>query len=482
MILAIMRQESYNADILKTYGIHIELKKNGVTVDELLRDIDSPRRRWQKQRANSSPPSSMPQETHVKQGLATGTALGRPLFLGNNESMISIVSMQSLPNGPLSVSKTRHNHWELVVSTGFRRRSQLGTYYSRSRCVSTYSLPQSTDPQRPSTVGMLSSHQLPPLSFGRLSDRTSISMISRDQSSTVSSQEHRDLQIPGMADLRPSTGIDHYRHSRRETMASPRASDSDSSRSADKQESISSQSSTMDDRQIAVGQNISRQELALGYIPEQARPHRPPRPPTSVPSTLRTNLSWQARDDIRRHSAAPDVGGEQLSSRFEPGLRRNAGMKRTKQRMSVVQVHSIDTVMASAEAIVSRQVSERGTIKTLPDSNSECKSGEHETIDLHGSQSSCIEPGTNSGSNETVLAFDSTYHSTICPPSNTSATTELKSNKNVDGTSPIVAKPSSPPTIRIVSHDGQQKEIVAFRGLSPLRILKRTISSTFTKG
>lgn len=85
----------------------------------------------------------------------------RAPFLNSNISNLSLASSRSLTCDKNAA--TAKNNWELVVFTGFKRRSQVPSLYSQSRRFSTYSLPQTKTHARPSSVSMVASEELPSL-------------------------------------------------------------------------------------------------------------------------------------------------------------------------------------------------------------------------------------------------------------------------------------------------------------------------------
>lgn len=410
--------------------------------------------------------------------------LRQPPFMRRNASQVSIASIQSLPSVSHPVLDSKNRCWELIVSTGFRRRSQLGTFYSRSRCVSTYSLPQSIDPQRPSTVGMLSSQQLPPLSFGHFSNTAQALQGGRNRTRTFSSQEYPGLRTLGVPDHHPSSERSYGRSTRPHTAMSPLGSNTGSFKSGDGQDSVSTKSSATEDSSVVFVKG------AVGQEPRPSHQNRmTPRPSRNPgdPSTHRRRFSRIARDDRRRHSSVHDMGVNVTDHTRDIRHPQNFDMDKTKQRVSVVQVHSIDTVMASSNAIVSRQVSERGTIKTVPGAEPtpefipRDKSGQNDS-----QQSSFVFVDSKSSTDSTrgkSFTPNSSETTSIDGSSGATAATEAESSKIGSSTQQRVEQAESTSTIQVASHEGQddRPQATTFRGLSPLGIIRRTISSTFTK-
>lgn len=194
-------------DILRTYGIQVELRKGGTTLKKKPinpRKLDKNLKK--KSESNSSDSALASSNNSVNEGISrSGSMISlqsfsiRPPFLQRSASEVSVASSRSFFQ---QANSALQGKWELVVFTGFKRRSQAASLYSVNR-RSTYSLHQTSDAKRPATVCMVGTEEIPSLSRPNtprnrrsMSSSMSSSVNRRSRAKILSLEELAKLPLP----------------------------------------------------------------------------------------------------------------------------------------------------------------------------------------------------------------------------------------------------------------------------------------------
>lgn len=153
----------------------------------------------------------------------------RPPFLQRSGSEVSVASVRSFPYETADPSLA--GKWELVVFTGFKRRSQAASLYSVNR-RSTYSLHQTSNASRPATVCMVGTEEMPSLSRPH-TPRNRRSMSSSMSSSVKRRSRAKILTLEELANLPLPTPSSPFAPSSKPTAPIPEGTHSPASEERD---------------------------------------------------------------------------------------------------------------------------------------------------------------------------------------------------------------------------------------------------------